>query len=123
SRQRLAKRDPKTATDVRASDHAMIAFSDAIWAQLQHLRTFLHANMYRHPEVTEMRVYASDCIRDLYDHYVSHRDLLPEGWLDDVDDEEGALRAIGDYIAGMTDRFAIKTYESTHGRVPPEFHR
>ena len=123
SRTNLAEVNPQTETDIRMAGRPVIQFSTQIWSQLKALRAFLYENMYRHPEVTQMRIYASDCVRDLYDHYKNHRDLLPEGWLDDAKDDAAELRAVGDYIAGMTDRYAIKTYEATHGRTPPEFDR
>lgn len=123
SRRNIAQIKPQSEMDIRNAGVPAIGFSPQIWERLKKLRAFLYENMYRHPEVTEMRDYASDCLRDLFAHYCNHRDLLPEGWLNDADGEAGELRAIGDYIAGMTDRYAIKTYEATHGRVPPVFHR
>ncbi|MEM9210344.1 MAG: deoxyguanosinetriphosphate triphosphohydrolase [Pseudomonadota bacterium] len=123
SKARLDDAAPASEQDVRQQDRPVVAFSFDMHSNLQALRQFLYQNMYRHPEVTEMRVFASECVRDLFEYYASHRDLLPEGWLDEAGSEIAKLRAIGDYIAGMTDRFAIKTYEVTHGKRPPEFGR
>ncbi|MEO0342254.1 MAG: deoxyguanosinetriphosphate triphosphohydrolase [Pseudomonadota bacterium] len=123
SANRISDLDPKTEQDVRNASGAVIVFSDPVWARLRELRSFLYENMYRHPDVTQMRVYASACVKSLYQHYDMHRDVLPEGWLNDAADEDARKRAIGDYIAGMTDRFAIKTYEATHGISPPDFDR
>ena len=123
SRAKIIALNPQDEGDIRSAGQAVIQFSPEMWAKLKALRSFLYENMYRHPDVTEMRIYASDCLRDLFDHYKNHRDLLPEGWLDDAEGDAAELRAVGDYIAGMTDRYAIKTYQATHGRVPPVFER
>ncbi|MEM9779802.1 MAG: hypothetical protein AAF813_07780 [Pseudomonadota bacterium] len=106
---RLAEANPESATAVRHLGRPVIRFSDGMWAQLREIRTFLFANMYRHPRVAKMRVTSDKVVRALFALFMEDPRKLPEEWRDAVIGlpERARARAISDYIAGMTDRFAL----------------
>jgi dGTPase len=119
ARKRLAALNPQSVEDVRNADHAMIAFSDEMLVQVDALRAFLWERMYRHYTVRRMRLKVSRIVKDLYDAFTSQHTLLPDNWQVRVleaggpMDELATARVVADYIAGMTDRYAIKE----HGRL------
>ena len=65
--------------------------------------------MYRHPDVMRVRAQADDVLRDLFGRFKAEPELMPEEWQADLprDDEPRLARRVADYIAGMTDRYAI----------------
>jgi dGTPase len=109
SAERIREAAPRSIDDVRASP-PLIRFSDAMKADTTALKRFLHANLYRHYQVNRMRVKASRIVRELFDAFMTDPVLLPPDYqLSDADVGRQA-RKISDYIAGMTDRFAIREY-------------
>ncbi len=109
SAERIREAAPRGIDDVRASP-PLIRFSDAMKADTTALKRFLHANLYRHYKVNRMRVKASRIVRELFDAFMTDPVLLPPDYqLSDADVGRQA-RKISDYIAGMTDRFAIREY-------------
>lgn len=108
SRRRLAEAAPSRAQAVRELGHPVVRFSDPLWSDLQKIRAFLFSNMYRHPRVKEMRVTSAKVVRELFEALMASPDGLPEAWKADAvaGDETRLARAVSDYIAGMTDRFA-----------------
>ena len=89
----------------------LIGFCDAMKADTTALKRFLHANLYRHYQVNRMRVKASRIVRDLFDAFMADPVLLPpEYQVADGRRRRRQARKIADYIAGMTDRFAIREY-------------
>lgn len=113
SRAAIAEVDPKTATDVRMAGRQIIRFSDEIWEELKQLRGFLFRKVYRAPSVVKMREEVTTIIDELFPLFMDHPDYLPSEWREDVAeaaDERALARIVADYIAGMTDRFAIETH-------------
>ncbi|TDL84153.1 deoxyguanosinetriphosphate triphosphohydrolase [Palleronia sediminis] len=118
ARLRLAALDPRTPRDVRLAGHPIIRFSDPVFADLKVIRDFLFHRMYRAPEVVEMRAKVTQVIEDLFPLFMERTDLLPKQWRKDVDevaDETALARIVLDYIAGMTDRFAIQSHRELIG--------
>jgi dGTPase len=75
------------------------------------MKTFLFARMYRHPEVKRVREKADAIVRRLFQAYSDDPTAMPADWAAKAGEgESGRARAIGDYIAGMTDRFALGEY-------------
>lgn len=117
--ERLAHAAPASADEVRAAGAPMVGFSERIAADHLALKRFLMEHVYRHFRVLRMTRKAGRVIRDLYGAYSEdvrllpdeHRDAALEGAAREGDD--GRARAVADYIAGMTDRFAIVE----HGRL------
>jgi dGTPase len=99
----------ETADDVRAMDRPLVAFSRPMLADLGELRKFLYERMYRHYRVNRTRSAARRMLRDLFALYMEETDVLPTAWAEraNAGDQAKRARVVCDYIAGMTDRFAI----------------
>ena len=113
SARNLAKAKVATADDIRKAGGALIAFSTPMAADLDCLRNFLFQHMWRHYKVNRMTSKAKRVVTDLFDLFMSETNTLPHDWqvnvgiaLTDLSPTERA-RIIGDYIASMTDRYAI----------------
>ncbi|MBQ5940006.1 MULTISPECIES: deoxyguanosinetriphosphate triphosphohydrolase [unclassified Massilia] len=106
---RILDAAPKSIDDVRAGP-PLIRFSDEMRAQTTALKRFLHANLYRHFQVNRMRVKASRVVRELFDAFMQDPVLLPTDYQVQGDVMKQA-RKIADYIAGMTDRYAIREHK------------
>jgi len=101
---------PKHIDDVRAAP-PLIRFSAAMRAETTALKRFLYANLYRHYKVNRMRVKASRVIRELFDAFMADPVLLPFDYQVAGGDTHKQARKIADYIAGMTDRYAIREHK------------
>jgi dGTPase len=100
---------PASIDDVRRGP-PLIRFSAAMRAETTALKRFLHANLYRHYQVNRMRVKASRIVRELFDAFMSEPVLLPPDYQVASGDQGKQARKIADYIAGMTDRYAIREH-------------
>jgi len=107
---RLEQSQPKNVEDVRISP-SMVAFSDDMRQQANDLKAFLLKELYRHYQVTRMTNKARRIVRCLFEAFLDDPALLPPAYR--RADQNAQARAISDYIAAMTDRFAIVEY----GRV------
>ena len=107
--------------EVRAAGRALAGFSDALTAEERELKRFLYARLYGLSELIPVREEAERVVADLAAAYRSDPALLPSDWRSSGDCVE-QLRTIGDFIAGMTDRFAIARHEEIVGPVnlPPD---
>lgn len=110
---RLEAAAPQSADDVRALDHPVVAFSEDVAKALQTLRKFLRVNMYSHYKMMRMTRKADRVVRDLFEVLFAHPDCLPPEWQAAAASggEAGRALAISDYIAGMTDRFALEEHD------------
>lgn len=117
---RLAELRPASADDVRAVGRAVVCFSEAMAETDRAVKRFLFPNLYRHPDVVRVRVGADRIVRDLYRHFCARPETMPQEWRRDAEAcDEGALaRLVGDYIAGMTDRFAIQEHRRWFDETP-----
>lgn len=117
TRARLEKFSPQSGDDVRHLSRAMVGFSSGIARDVDELRRFLHANMYRHFKVNRARSQAKRIVKSLFDLFFSEPELLPPEWRARYDgsDEARLARVVCDYIAGMTDRYAVREYRRLHG--------
>jgi dGTPase len=95
----------------------LVAFSPNMRAQSQELKTFLLRNLYRHPQVTETTDRARQVVSDLFTCYLDEPAQLPDAHASPADSFAQRARTVTDYIAGMTDRFAIREHERLLGRV------
>jgi dGTPase len=106
SGKRLSALAPQSADAIRLSDAARVEFSQAMSVADRGIKDFLYAGMYRHPRIIRIMGEAEQVVLQLFDRYTSTpRDLPPE-WASDTGTEEGPRR-IADFIAGMTDRYAL----------------
>lgn len=108
---RLAALDPQSPDDIRHADRAMVAFSEDMLVAVSALRKFLFANVYRHPKVNRIRRKMTKIVQDLFTVFCAEPQCLPEEWqkiiADEGGSEAGKIRAVLDYVAGMTDRYAL----------------
>jgi len=90
----------------------LVAFSAAMRAESNELKRFLFANLYRHPQVTDTTSQAQQVVRELFAAYLDRPAELRPSFAERPDRE----RAVADYIAGMTDRFALREHERLTGQ-------
>jgi dGTPase len=107
--QRLKADGIATGEEARRAGRAMFAFSAPMAAAERDIKAFLFARMYRHPLVNRMRADADRIVRALYSAYVERPQEAPAFWTARAE-VIGPERAAADYLAGMTDRFALGEY-------------
>jgi dGTPase len=113
SRAVLSEAAPETAQAVRDLGRPVIRFSDKGGRDIRAIHDFLFERMYRAPSVIAMRKRVTLVVQDLFPFYMENADHLPTRWQGDVaqvTDETGLARLVSDYIAGMTDRFALESH-------------
>lgn len=113
TRARLAALKPVHADDIRRAGGRTVDFSPAMQERLTGLRAFLHDNMYRHYKVNRARSQAKRIVRALFELFFAEPETLPPEWAGRLrgGDEKRRARVVCDYIAGMTDRYAIREHE------------
>lgn len=117
TRRRLDALNPQSPDDIRAAGRQMVAFSDEMLPKVDGLREFLWNRMYRHHRVRRMRLKVSRIVADLYGAFIGQYQLMPEKWQKKVEEAGGPMdglahaRVVADYIAGMTDRYAVREHE------------
>ncbi|MGH6985453.1 MAG: deoxyguanosinetriphosphate triphosphohydrolase [Caulobacteraceae bacterium] len=112
TRSRTTRLQPSSSDAVRALGEPVVGFSRAFADDVDELRAFLYQRMYRHWRVNRTRSQARRILAEMFALILSEPDVLPPEWFDKVrgTDEAGRARAVCDYIAGMTDRFAIEEH-------------
>ncbi len=113
ARSNLAEIAPQSVADIRNAGRGVIRFSPALWADLSQIRAFLFDRMYRAPTVIAMRAEVTEVVNALFPFFMANPENLPKQWRKDVAEargEEALARIVSDYIAGMTDRFAIQCH-------------
>jgi dGTPase len=117
---RLQAAQPQSADDVRRQGRALIAFSAEAARQEADVKAFLKQHMYRHPRVMRVMGDAERIVFDLFAHYQNTPRDLPAEWLEATETESDAERArrIGNFIAGMTDRFAMIEHQRLFDSTP-----
>ena len=117
TRAALAKAEPQDVDTVRKQP-PLVCFTPAMAAQSADLKKFLFHNLYRHPQVLEKMQQAGQIVRDLFAAYIADPTLMPKAHTDRFDGNDlphspnaRPERVVADYIAGMTDRFAMKEHE------------
>jgi dGTPase len=115
----LARQKIQTLEDVRRQEHRLVAFTPLVENKKKKLQDFLFKNLYRHHRVVRMAEKARRVVRDLFEAYTSNPLQLPPHISQRFEDEE-LERVVCDYIAGMTDRFALDEHQKLfdpHQRV------
>ncbi|RKQ72994.1 deoxyguanosinetriphosphate triphosphohydrolase [Oceanibaculum indicum] len=113
TRERLLRRQPKSARHIREAGAPTAAFSEQMMVHHKDLRTFLFERMYRHYLVNRMTSKARRIVHDLFDLLFREPQCLPTEWRVQTDAPQTprTARVVADYIAGMTDRFALREYD------------
>jgi dGTPase len=118
TRKRLSEAKIARVEDVRAAGRPLAGFSDAMHADERVLKRFMYANLYHHPRQMAVAELASQVVRGLFAAYIADPSALPESWRALLPAEDPARsRHIGDFIAGMTDRYAAARYRELVGPV------
>jgi dGTPase len=119
TRAELTARNLRSVGDVRAEDRWLAALSTPVAAENRALKRYLHEKLYRHPRILETKRHLADVLRDLFAAYAAHPVEMPERFAA-LAEAEGPERAASDYLAGMTDRFALQEHRRLCGGPGPE---
>jgi len=113
TRKRLDAAQPRSSEGVRHHDKQLVAFSSGVAEAEADIKAFLKQHMYRHPRVMRVMGEAEDIVSNLFARYQDDPSALPAEWQDGIAQESDAARArrIGNFIAGMTDRFALTEHQ------------
>jgi dGTPase len=115
---RLASAQPRSVDDIRHLGTTVIRFSKPLYQDLKAVRSFLFSRMYRAPSVMAVRAEVTRKLDDLFPLYLDRPALLPSEWQADIaaaPDRTALARIVADYVAGMTDRFAIQEHQRLCG--------
>ncbi|MEI7806141.1 MAG: deoxyguanosinetriphosphate triphosphohydrolase [Hyphomicrobiales bacterium] len=117
---RVAGRKPRSAADVRSAGKPLGGFSHAMLEADKSIKGFLYPRMYRHARVMRVMDEAEGVVRDLFAHYAKTPADMGAEWAEGVDpaDESSRVRRIADYIAGMTDRYALIEHAKYFSNTP-----
>ncbi|HVH73982.1 MAG TPA: deoxyguanosinetriphosphate triphosphohydrolase [Stellaceae bacterium] len=120
TRRRIAQAKPRSAAEVRALGHPLVAFSAEMRDNDRALKKFLFERMYRHHRVNRMSLRAHRVVRDLFGLYLCEPQCLPPEWrrLAGGAGEPKTARVAADYLAGMTDRFALDEHRRLFDTYP-----
>jgi dGTPase len=120
SARRLAAITPHSADDVRRGAAPVGVFSREVGDEDRAIKSFLKPRMYRHPRVMKVMDQAADVVRDLFAHYSARPQDLPAEWGEQLAgrDEAACARHIADFIAGMTDRYALAEHARLFDSTP-----
>jgi dGTPase len=118
TRARLAVANPSSAADVRAAPTALASFSSAMANDVVTLKKFLHERMYRHPRVMQVMDRAMEVVAELCSRLSRDPALMPPDWAERCGGpgDVQTLAVVRDYIAGMTDRYALTEYTRITGK-------
>ncbi len=108
--ERLRDSNVKSVEELQKLPYNVIGFSEEMHRRNRQMKDFLYAHMYRHYRVVRMAVKAERIITDLFKTYLAEPAILP-GHFQEVSEVRGLERTIADYIAGMTDRYAIEEHQ------------
>jgi len=117
---RLSHLNPASVDDVRAADAAVVAFSPGMAEADRSIKAFLLGRLYRHPRLMTVRAGAEEVVNNLFRGFLTEPATLPAEWRRELDpvDERRLARRVGDYIAGMTDRYALLEHRRLFERTP-----
>ncbi len=118
TRARIARSGVKDVKDVRAAGITLCGFSEPMRVDEEDLKTFMYANLYHHPSQLKAAEISRQIVAALFAAYQSGAVALPDAWqMSAPNDDLGRTRHIADFIAGMTDRYAIDRYRQHVGRI------
>ena len=118
SEKNILEHNIETPMDVKNCDKQIVEFSEKIKMESMTLKRFLHKNLYQHPDVKMMTDKAVNVVSNLFEAYLNDINLLPKEYLKynlEKINNKSKERVISDYIAGMTDRFALEEYKKLYG--------
>lgn len=121
AQQRLLDLTPQNVTDIRAADHAIATFSEEMAETDRAIKKLLFSRIYRHPEIMRIRAGAAQIVTDLFGAYMADpSEMQSHYWVSHIAGLSEAARArhVGDYLAGMTDTYAVKAHSRLFDHTP-----
>jgi len=121
AQQNLGVLKPKSAADIRAADRTIATFSPAMAETDKQIKKLLFAHIYRHPDIMRIRSGATQIVTDLFHRYMeTPAEMQSHYWVDSIPGMTEAARArhVGDYLAGMTDSYALRTHQRLFDHTP-----
>lgn len=121
SQKNLAEIRPESAADVRAAGRVTSTFSEEMAATDKAIKKLLFSRIYRHPDIMRIRAGAAQILTDLFGAYMNDPSLMRSHyWVDHIAGLNEAARArhVGDYLAGMTDTYAIRVHGELFDQTP-----
>ncbi|MFT8736877.1 MAG: deoxyguanosinetriphosphate triphosphohydrolase [Zymomonas mobilis] len=116
TRRRIANFQPETIADIRSHSQATVSFSEEMAKNERRFKKFMYEKLYHHPDLLPIADRASHVVSGLVALYNDNPQLLPEDWQENLPDNAvERQRHIVDYVAGMTDRYALKRYQQDIG--------
>ncbi len=117
---RIGELAPASAEDIRRAGRPVVGFSAAMAEADRSIKAFLFPKLYKHPRLMAVRRDAEAIVRDLFGRLTREPALLPEDWRGDLAGaaEPKLARRVADYIAGMTDRYAMTEHRRLFGTTP-----
>ncbi len=117
---RIERLAPRSASDVHAAGTTLVTFSEPMRRAEAELKSFLYGHLYRHPQVMRVRASADAIVRDLFDRYMADDTALPDDWRDPraLLDVAARARHVGDFLAGMTDTYALREHRRLFDHTP-----
>jgi len=116
---RLRALAPASVAEIRRAGQGIAGFSPAMQQEEHALKSFLWSRMYRHERVSAMTAHAKQIVEDLFDLYLAEPRHLPAEWTPgSADGKDAVARRIADFIAGMTDRYALAEHQRFFGSTP-----
>ena len=119
--QAIREERPESADDVRRARRSLATFSAEMAVTDKQIKTLLFSRIYRHPEVMRVRANAASILTDLYHAYMDDPQLMQgHYWVDRIATmpETARARHVGDYLAGMTDNYAVNTHRRLFDHTP-----
>jgi dGTPase len=120
SARRIEVLAPQSATEIREAPTPVIAFSAAMAEAEQDIKNFLYPHMYRHPRIARIKAEARAVVAELFGRYAAEPGLMADDWGEGLAEapEGRRLRRIADFIAGMTDRYALEEHRRLFDATP-----
>ncbi|PRA56663.1 deoxyguanosinetriphosphate triphosphohydrolase [Brucella pituitosa] len=120
SQRRITAANPQNLEDVHAQPRALVGFSDAMRDEEKALKRFLFKNLYFHESVVVRRHAADKIVQDLFDICFDDPTIMPAEWQTGCEtlDEAGRARRVADYLAGMTDNYAVREHRRLFDHTP-----
>ncbi|WP_421611409.1 deoxyguanosinetriphosphate triphosphohydrolase [Agrobacterium tumefaciens] len=121
AQQNLSRLKPKNAADIRAADFTVATFSPEMAETDRQIKKLLFAHIYRHPEIMRIRAGATQIVTDLFHRYMEvPAEMQSHYWVDSISGMSKAAKArhVGDYLAGMTDSYALRAHQRLFDHTP-----
>jgi dGTPase len=121
AQKRLAQLNPQSADDIRKADHVLATFSDEMSETDRQIKAMLFKRIYRNPDIMRIRAGAAQIVKDLFGAYMANpKEMQSHYWVDHIAGLSDAPKArhVGDYLAGMTDTYAISAHRRLFDHTP-----